>query len=89
MNKQQLLAVKDLFYEGKAVSNPAAWKTSAIVTDLTILSMAVITLLNSTGLNIQWDKEIVQAVITIFAIIYPTFHAVITVITSEKVGLPL
>jgi hypothetical protein len=77
------------FKQGKQIANPATWKnaslaTSALVTFLT----ALVGIAKGLGYEIHIDDQTLQAAGAGIFALYGVFSAVITVITSAKVGLP-
>jgi hypothetical protein len=77
------------FKQGKQIANPATWKnaslaTSALVTFLT----AVVGIAKGLGYDIHLDDQTLQAAGAGIFALYGVFSAVVTVVTSTKVGLP-
>ena len=83
---QKLLAVLALFRQGNVVANAAAWKNRQItVTALGAFLLALIHVLKAFGVEIPVDEEIAN---TIAAGVLAVFNIVLTLVTTDKVGLP-
>lgn len=84
---KEFQAVWDVFHEGKAVANPALWKTNKIKGDLVVLISALVTIAGGFGYNITLSQETITALSGGFVAIYTVYSAVMTVITTDKIGI--
>lgn len=83
---EKIKALWGLFKQGQCVSDPTAWKNRQITaTGLGLFLMAVINVGAAFGYAIPIDTETANAIAAgIIAIV----NAVLTLITSDKVGIP-
>ena len=79
----------DLFHQGKQLANSATWKNRTIATNtlVTVLGAAAI-VAKGFGYDLHLDDQTIQALGAGAVAVYGLYNAVITVITSAKVGLP-
>ena len=83
---QKLLAVLALFRQGNVVANAAAWKNRQItVTALGAFLLALIHVLKAFGVEIPVDEETAN---TIAAGVLCLVNIVLTLVTTDKIGLP-
>lgn len=81
-----LLALFDLFRKGSAVADPAAWKYGQItVTVLAAALWSLVRFLASAGFAIPIDETQVDQ---LAAGILVLVNVVLTLVTSDKIGLP-
>lgn len=84
MNK--LLPILLLFKQGHAVADPKVWKNRQITaTVLGAFLIALVQVLKAFGVEIPVDEEIAN---TVAAGVLAVFNIVLTLVTTDKVGLP-
>ena len=84
MNK--LLPILLLFKQGHAVADPKVWKNRQItITALGAFLVALFQVLKAFGVEIPVDEEIAN---TIAAGVLAVFNIVLTLVTTDKIGLP-
>jgi hypothetical protein len=77
------------FHQGKQIANPATWKNRTTATNVLVgFIAAAIGVGKGLGYDLHIDDQTVQAAGAGIFALYGLFNAVITVITSTKVGLP-
>ena len=83
---QKLLAVLALFRQGNVVANAAAWKNrQTTVTALGAFLLALLHVLKAFGVEIPVDEETAN---TIAAGVLCLVNIVLTLVTTDKIGLP-
>lgn len=86
---QEFKAVIDLFKEGKAVTNPKIWKSYQVLgTTITGLLGSALVIARGFGYDIYIDDKTLGEVGVGIAAIVHLGSSIITVISSEKIGIP-
>lgn len=83
---QKLLAVLALFRQGNVIANAAAWKNRQItVTAFGAFLLALLHVIKAFGVEIPVDEETAN---TIAAGVLCLVNIVLTLVTTDKIGLP-
>src|SRR5580704_1361202 len=83
---QKLAALWNLFHVGECIENPAAWKTGQVTaTALGAVIMAGVGLASTFGYIIPIDST---SALAISGGIIAVVNVVLTIITTDKIGLP-
>jgi hypothetical protein len=83
----KLGALWDAFQAGKAVANPAAWKTGQITAAMLVTFLSsVVAAAKVFGYDLPISDEMLSLVAASLLSLYGLFNHAVTVISTEKIG---
>lgn len=86
---KKLQAILEVFKKGKAVKNPAIWKSRAkLANAFTLLLGSVIGALALFGVDIGVSGEVIESIAAALAALWFTGFGVYNTVTNENKGLP-
>lgn len=85
-----IFSIPDILRQGKAVANPALWKSHQITSNMigTFLGSMLLFVKYFLGWEINVSEEELTTIGSAALVLFGVYNSVITVASSEKVGLP-
>lgn len=84
----KLYAIFDVFRKGSSLANPSAWKAGQVATNVAAFISALAVLSKAFGFDIPITDEQAIAIGSGVAAVASVANGVLTVATTDKIGLP-